>query len=159
MSYFCWFFGPGSEPSKGQKWAYILASKAKFKNHLGDPESILLRGYQLTRPIRPTMRPRISIRGSVRPSVGRSVGRSVGPSVTLLSKSRKINIFEQISDRGGILGSLYASLHLNKRVCPSVGRSVRPSVVLSVTCFFLNCKNEGFSSCMSSGRPRNITEM
>ena len=25
--------------------------------------------------------------------------------------------------------------------------------------FFLNGKNEGFSSCMSSGRPRNITEM
>ena len=54
-------------------------------------------------------RPRISIRGSVRPLVGPSVRPSVRRSVTLSSKSREISILEQISDRGGILCSLYAS--------------------------------------------------
>ena len=41
-------------------------------------------------------------------------------SMTLSSKSRKINIFDQINDRGGKLGSLYASLHLYKMVYWSV---------------------------------------
>ena len=69
------------------------------------------------------MRPSISKRGSARPSVG----PSVRPSVTLSSKSRKINIFEQISDRGGILDSLYASLHLSKMVYRFVGLSIHRS--------------------------------
>ena len=38
-----------------------------------------------------------------------SVGPSVGWLVTLSSKTRKINIFEQIVDRGSILGLLNAS--------------------------------------------------
>ena len=86
------------------------------------------------------MRPRISIRGSVRPSVGpsvhpsvrRSVGPSVRPSVgwlvgrsvTLLSKTREINIFEQNSVIGGILGPLDASSQLYKMVYWSIGLSV-----------------------------------
>ena len=41
-----------------------------------------------------------------------SVGPLVGPSVTLSSESREINIFRQKSDKGGILGSLNASLNL-----------------------------------------------
>ena len=39
-------------------------------------------------------------------SVGRSVRPSVGPLVTLSSKIREINIFEQINAQGGILGAL-----------------------------------------------------
>ena len=75
------------------------------------------------------MRPRISITGSDRSSVGPSVvGPSVRPSVgwlvTLSSKTRLINIFEQIIARGGLLGSLDASLHLYKTVYPSIGLSV-----------------------------------
>ena len=69
------------------------------------------------------MRPCISIRGSFHPSVGPSVRPSVGQSVTLSSKSREIIIFEQISDRRGILGSLYASSHLYKMVSWSIGLS------------------------------------
>ena len=57
------------------------------------------------------MRPRIAITGSVHLTVGLSDGRSVRPSVvwsvrplvgasvTLLSKTREINIFEQIYDQ------------------------------------------------------------
>ena len=45
MSNFCWFIGRGSEPSKVQKWAYILASRAKFKNRLGAPESIAMMSF------------------------------------------------------------------------------------------------------------------
>ena len=74
------------------------------------------------------MRPRISMRGSVRPSVRRSVRPSVGWSVTLSSKTRLINIFEQIIATGGLLGSLDASLHLYKTVYPSIGLSVHWSV-------------------------------
>ena len=66
------------------------------------------------------MRPRIFIRGSVR----RSVGRSARHSVTLLSKSREIDIFEQISDRGGIQGSP----HLFKTVYWLIGLSIHQSV-------------------------------
>ena len=67
------------------------------------------------------MRPRISITGFVRPSVR--------PWVTLLSKTREINIFEQVDTQGGILGALDTSFHLYKMVylsvCPSVHQSVR----------------------------------
>ena len=70
------------------------------------------------------MRPRISITGSVRPSVRRSVGWLV----TLSPKTRLINIFKQIIARGGLLGSLDASLHLYKTVYPSIGLSVHWSV-------------------------------
>ena len=58
---------------------------------------------------------------SVRRSVGPSVRPSVSPSVTL---SSEINVFEQISARGGVLGSLDTTLHLY----PSVGLSVHRSV-------------------------------
>ena len=55
---------------------------------------------------------------------------------------------------------LDAYSHLYKRVCPSVGPSVGPLVrPLVRNTFFLDCKNEGFPSCKSSGRPRNITDM
>ena len=40
-----------------------------------------------------------------------------------------------------------ASMHLYKRVCPSVRPSVGWLVGWPVMRFFLNCKNEGFSSC------------
>ena len=65
---------------------------------------------------------------SVRPSVGPSVGWSVGRSVTLLSKTREINIFEQNSVIGGILGPLDASSQLYKTVYRSIGLSVHRSV-------------------------------
>ena len=68
------------------------------------------------------MRPRISITGSVRPFVG----PSVRPSVTLSSKTRAINIQEQVSAKGGLLGSLDASSHFYKTVWPSVGLSDHP---------------------------------
>ena len=47
------------------------------------------------------LHPALSVRPSIRPLVGRSV--------TLSSKTRKINISEQIVDRDSILGSLDAS--------------------------------------------------
>ena len=80
----------------------------------------------ITRSVRPLDRRSVrrSVGPSVRPSVRRSVGPSVGPSVTLSSKTRKINIFEQINAQVGILGSLDDSLHLYKMVNLSVGRSV-----------------------------------
>ena len=78
------------------------------------------------------MRPRISIRGSVRPSVSPSVGwsvrRSARPSVTLLSRSNKINIFEKIRDSWGILGPLYVSSHLYKTVYRSISLSISLSI-------------------------------
>ena len=74
------------------------------------------------------MRPRISITGVVRPSVRRSVRPSVRPWVTLLSKTREINIFEQVDAQGGILGALDTSFNLYKTVYPSVRRSVHQSV-------------------------------
>ena len=51
------------------------------------------------------MRPRISMTGHVRRSVGPSVRPSVRPSVgdDFAKKTRKINVFEQIIARGGIL--------------------------------------------------------
>ena len=57
-----------------------------------------------------------------------------------------------------------ATKRLYKRVCPSVGPSVRPSVGPSVgrsvrNQLFSKSKNEGFSSCISSGKPTNIAEM
>ena len=55
-----------------------------------------------------------------------SICWSISLSVRL-SISRQINIFGQISDRGGILGSLYASLHLAKMVYRSVGLSIHRS--------------------------------
>ena len=63
-----------------------------------------------------------------------------------------------------LLQFLDASSHLYKRVCPSVGRSVRPSVRRSVrrsvrNQLFSKSKNEGLSSCISSGKPTNIAEM
>ena len=61
---------------------------------------------------------------SVRPSVRQLVRRSV----TLLSKTREINILEQIVARGGIPGSLDASSHLYKTVYPCIGQSVHRSV-------------------------------
>ena len=55
---------------------------------------------------------------------------------------------------------LDASSHLYKRVCPSVGPSVRRSVGRSVrNQLFSKSKNEGFSSCISSGKPTNITNI
>ena len=66
------------------------------------------------------MRPRISIGGSVH--------LSVGTSVTLTSKTREINIFEQNIVIGGILGPLDASLQLYKTVYQSIGLSVQWSV-------------------------------
>ena len=42
--------------------------------------------------------------------VGPSVGPSVSPSITLTSKTREINVFEQKIDKAGILGLLDASL-------------------------------------------------
>ena len=65
---------------------------------------------------------------SVGPSVRRSVGWLVGRSVTLLSKTREINIFEQNSVIGGILGPLDASSQLYKMVYRSIGLSVYWSV-------------------------------
>ena len=65
---------------------------------------------------------------SVRPSVGPSVRPLVGWLVTLSSKTRLINIFEQMIATGGLLGSLDASLHLYKTVYPSIGLSVHWSV-------------------------------
>ena len=65
---------------------------------------------------------------SVRPSVGPSVRPLVGRLVTLSSKTRLIDIFEQIIATGGLLGSLDASLHLYKTVYPSIGLSVHWSV-------------------------------
>ena len=62
----------------------------------------------------------LSVRSSVRPSVRRLVGRSV----TLLSKTREISIFEQNIIIGGILGHLDASLQLYKTVSRSIGLSV-----------------------------------
>ena len=62
------------------------------------------------------------------PSVLPSVGRSVGPSVTLLSKTRQINIFEQNIVRGGVLGPLDASSQLYKTMYRSIGLSVYRSV-------------------------------
>ena len=53
-----------------------------------------------------------------------SVRPSVGPSVTLSSKTRKINIFEQNIVIGGIRGPLDASLQLYKTVYRSIGLSV-----------------------------------
>ena len=45
-------------------------------------------------------------------------------------------------------------------VRPSVGPSVRPSVRRSVrNQLFSKSKNEGFPSCILTGKPRNITEM
>ena len=56
------------------------------------------------------MRPRISIIGSVGhsvgPSVGRSVRRSVGWLVTLSSKTREIDIFDQIVKKNHVITSL-----------------------------------------------------
>ena len=67
------------------------------------------------------MRPRISITGSLRPSVGQSVGWLVGHAFV----KNKVNyVLEQIILRGGILGSLDASLHLYETVYPSIGLSV-----------------------------------
>ena len=61
---------------------------------------------------------------SVRPSVRPSVRRLVGWSVTLSSKTREINIFEQNIVIGGILGPLDASSQLYKTVYRSIGLSV-----------------------------------
>ncbi len=72
------------------------------------------------------LRPRISITGSVRPSVR----PSVGPSVTLSSKTREINILEQIVDRNSKLGSLDASW-ASLQDGLSMHRSVSPSISLS----------------------------
>ena len=47
---------------------------------------------------------------------------------------------------------LDASSHLYMRSCPSVGRSVRPSVRPCVTCFFSNAENELFSLWKSLGQ-------
>ena len=53
------------------------------------------------------MLPRISIKGSVRPSVGPSVGWLV----TLSSKTREINSFEQNSVIGGMISFLDGAVH------------------------------------------------
>ena len=58
-------------------------------------------------------------------------GLSVRPSVDpgrFRQNQGKINIFEQMNDRAGILGSLYVSLHIYKMVYWSVGLSVHQSV-------------------------------
>ena len=57
-----------------------------------------------------------------------SVCRSVRRLVTLSSKTREINIFEQIVDRGGILGLPDAPAHLYKTVYPCIGLSIHRSV-------------------------------
>ena len=77
------------------------------------------------------IRPRISIRGLVRPSVGRSIRWSVRRSVTLSSNLVKNGLFFVSLNIVLSVDSpcfLDASSHLYKRVCPSVRRSVGPSV-------------------------------
>ncbi len=78
----------------------------------------------------------LSVRPSVRPSIGPSVGRS------RLRKKEQIISFDYVNDPRGKLSLLDASSHLYMRVCPSVQRSVRPSVRHT----FIKNKKKSFSS-------------
>ena len=62
-----------------------------------------------------------SVRLSVQPSVRRSVRHAN-------VKKREINIFEQISARGALVGLLEVSHHLHETVHPPIGLSVHRSV-------------------------------
>ena len=72
----------------------------------------------------------------------------VRPSVTLSSKTRKINIFEQINAQAGIIGSLDASLYLYKTICWSVGQSIN----LFITLPRISMKIGGFHQIKKSRR-------